>query len=149
VMMNVRSGFVASRRVIVSSTVGSHGMGGSDGMGGSGGGMVKSTLCIGGSTGKVLGSMGRGRGGRSDMTVVWCMERHMAVEAVLHWQRLVQNCATLAMKTVVADGSRRVASKKASAEGTITSGVMHRRGFWVGSNRVMDGIPGLIERQLI
>jgi hypothetical protein len=29
-----------------------------------------------------------------------------SVEAVLRWRRLVQNCATLATKTVVADGSK-------------------------------------------
>jgi hypothetical protein len=150
VMIYVRRGFVASRRVIVSSTVGSHWAAVVTEWVTTVAGMVKSTPCIGGSNGMALCSVEHGRGGRSGTTVVWCMERHKAVEAVLRWQRLVQNCVTLAMKTVVAGaGSKRVANEKASAEGTITSGVMHMRGFWVGNKRAMDGIPGSIKSQLV
>ena len=93
--------------------------------------------------------MVHGVGDKLDTMVVWCMERHRAVVAVLWWWRLVQNWEILAMKTVVADGSKRVANEKASAEGSITSGMTHMSGFWVGNKRAMDGIPGSIESQLV
>ena len=148
-IMNVWRGFVANRRVTVSSVLGSHRAAGATEWVVREAGKVKSMPWIGGSNGTALCPTERGEGGRLGMTVVWCMERHKAMEAVLRWWRLVPSWATLAMKTVVDGGSKRVAKERASAEGIMTRGVMHKRGFWTGSRRAMDRIPGSIESQVV
>ena len=149
VITNVWSGFVASRSVTVSSTVGSQIAAVTTEWIVAVAALVKSTPWMGGRGGTGLGSTVHGGGEKLGTEVVWCMVRHRAAVAVLRWRRLVQNWERLAMKTVVADGSKRVASEKASAEGTMMSGVTHKRGFWDGNEMAMDGMPGSMDSQVV
>ena len=76
------------------------------------------------------------------------MGRQRTAEAEVRWQRLVQSCAQLAVKTVTLGGSKRLVKHKASAVGTMTSEVTHSRGLRADKMRAMDGIPGSMDSQV-